>query len=196
MIAAILLAAGASRRFGRDNKLLAPAPGGPVLARALRLARAAPVARLILVTGHQHVRVAGAARRIDRRVVVVRARRHARGMGESLAAGARALWRRETRAFLFLADMGALDPRLAGRLLRGGRGAQAVRPVARGRAGHPVLLGPALLATARTLGGEAGLQGAIGALGPRERRLVAADRRVLADADRPPLLRRKVPRLR
>jgi molybdenum cofactor cytidylyltransferase len=196
MRAAILLAAGSSRRFGRTaNKLLAPRPGGAMLDRALATARAAPAARLIVVTGQDAVRVARRAR--GPRTTIVHAGDHRRGLSASLRAGVRALRQCERAAFILLADMPWLDPCLAGRLARGWRpGLVAARPFARGRGGHPVLATRALLAQVAAARGDRGLAGLLDELPSPALGRLRADRRCLADADTPRALRARVPALR
>ena len=52
-IAAILLAAGASRRMGADNKLLLPIEGEPMIRRAARTLLASCATSVTVVTGHE-----------------------------------------------------------------------------------------------------------------------------------------------
>ena len=90
---AIVLAAGAGSRFG-GGKLLAPWMGGVLLDGALAAAFAAPVGRVIVVTGVDSEAVAAAARAFAQRtgeterLHVVHAEDHAQGMGASLRRGA------------------------------------------------------------------------------------------------------------
>ena len=193
MRVAILLAAGRSRRFGAANKLFARHRGSTLLAQAIAIARRAPVQRLIVVTGAQRARVGGAVNRIAPDARVIHARAHQEGMGASLRAAAHALRPIDREAFLFLADMPWLPADMAARLLGSGPGgAGIVRPAWRGRPGHPVLLrGCALAMLAQARGDE----------GPGRRdvactALLPADRRCIADVDRPGALRRPPPRLR
>lgn len=53
MITAIVLAAGASSRYGAENKLLQPFGGGSVLRTVVQCMRDGGVAHVIVVTGHQ-----------------------------------------------------------------------------------------------------------------------------------------------
>ncbi len=56
-IAAIVLAAGSSSRYGGANKLLLPFGDGVVVQRVVRTVKQTSVARILVVTGHQHVQV-------------------------------------------------------------------------------------------------------------------------------------------
>lgn len=178
----ILLAAGQSRRFGRANKLLSRWHGAPMLLHALRIARAASAARIILVTGHDRVRVALLARRTGGRFDPIHARDHASGIAASLRAGIAAMRRHERSAFILLADMPAIPPGLAARLVPRLRpGIAAVRPVHRGRPGHPVLVARPKPLTLRKLRGDRGLGSLIAARAVT----LAAPRGAVLDIDRP-----------
>ena len=188
MRVAVVLAAGSSRRWGAGNKLLERRGGATMLARTLRIAAGAPVQRIVVVIGWQGDRVARETRRRAPRATIVRARDHREGLGASLSAAARTLRAIDRAVLLFLADMPWIDPRIAARLLR--VPGAIVRPAWRGRPGHPVLLrGAGILALADARGDH----------GPG-RRLpavsVAADRRCVADHDRPSHRRTSPPRLR
>ncbi|WP_019833437.1 nucleotidyltransferase family protein [Sphingomonas sp. PR090111-T3T-6A] len=193
MRVAILLAAGASRRFGAPNKLFARIGGETLLARAIRIARATPARRLIVVTGAQNLRVSAEVRRADRRAIILHAAGYREGLGASLRAASGALRPIDREALVFLADMPWLAEDQARHLLRrAAQGDDIVRPAYRGRPGHPVLLRGAALASLETARGD---QGPGRALGLRAR-MVPADRRCVADVDRPGALTRRVPRLR
>ncbi|MET0268801.1 MAG: nucleotidyltransferase family protein [Sphingomonas sp.] len=139
MRVAILLAAGRSRRFVGANKLLARVGGAAIVTHAVRVARAAPVARVIVVTGHDHVRVARAVR--GPRVRVVHARAHRAGVSASLRAGITALWPVERAIYVFLGDMPTVPPSLVRRQARAlVPGVAAVRTRGRAGPGNPVLL--------------------------------------------------------
>lgn len=135
MRVAIVLAAGASRRFGRGNKLLAHLWGRPLLLHALDRARASGARRIIVVTGSDRGRVTRLLR-TERgiRPTVVRAVDHAEGMGASLRAGLAAMRPIEREALIFLGDMPLA---IAPRRLRLRAGIDALRPEGRG---HPMLV--------------------------------------------------------
>ncbi|MFS0735663.1 nucleotidyltransferase family protein [Sphingomonas sp. 1P06PA] len=161
---AIVLAAGSSRRFGRANKLLSRWRGAPLLLQALRIAHAAPAARVILVTGHDRLRISALARRGRRPIDLVHARDHRSGIAASLRAGLAAMRRHERSAFIVLGDMPAVPPAVATRLVPRLRpGFAAARPIHRGQPGHPVLLARPSALTLRKLRGDRGFGALIGA---------------------------------
>ncbi|MDD9879126.1 MAG: NTP transferase domain-containing protein, partial [Magnetovibrio sp.] len=65
-VAAIVLAAGLSRRAGIRNKLLAPVGGKPMVRRSTEAVLASGAAPVFVVTGHQAAAVATAHHRCDR----------------------------------------------------------------------------------------------------------------------------------
>jgi len=156
MRAAIVLAAGASRRFGRSDKLRARLGGVPLLDHAIRHALASGAKRVIVVTSH-----GGAGRGMGRTIHRVRAARHREGLSASLAAGLAALRPIEREVLIFLGDMPfAAMPR--GMRLR--PGFDAVRPVVVGKPGHPMLVRVSA-ARAAAGGGDSGLAGRLGQIG-------------------------------
>ena len=161
MRAVILLAAGRSRRFRKANKLLAPHRGRPLIDHALAAARAAPVARVIVVVGHDRARIVRHIRGI--RTTIVFARDHREGLGASLRAGLKALRCNERDLFVFLGDMPTVPLGLTGRLARALRpGLDAVRPRGQAGPGHPVLLRRPDRDTIDRLCGDSGLAALIG----------------------------------
>lgn len=178
MRAAIVLAAGRSRRFGAVNKLLIPFRGRPLMHHALAAACAAPVGRVLLVTGADP-RVARCARAFGNpRVSIVGAVSSSRRR-DSLASALRSLRPRESEAIVFLADMPFVAPWLACRLAnRVTPEWDAVRPVWRGQPGHPVLLRDPAAALARVGQGRAPFD-------PASAQTVGASRCCVIDIDRP-----------
>jgi molybdenum cofactor cytidylyltransferase len=147
MRAAILLAAGASRRFGHRNKLEERLGTRSLLDHALANARASGACRVILVSNRRR-RTIG--------VTHVRICRACDGLSASLAAGLAALRPIEREALIFLADMPfARAPRL-----RLSPHAEAARPQFEGRPGHPVLV-RVQSARRRLVTGDRGLTGAL-----------------------------------
>jgi molybdenum cofactor cytidylyltransferase len=180
MRAAILLAAGSSRRFGRGDKLLARLGGRPVLFHALDRAVESGATRVIVVIPSHGGRIGRSIRRGGGIVPVV-ARRHRDGLAESLKAGLHALRPIEREILIFLGDMPfAAAPR--GMRLRAGQ--DAVRPVYRGEPGHPLLVRTAVARSIR-LNGDQGLAGKLASVGR-----IGGGVGNLIDIDTPAALRR------
>lgn len=188
---AIVLAAGAGRRFG-GRKLLAPFGGGPLIEGALRAAFASPASTIILVTGSDAEEVAAVARAFAERegqgarLRIVHAADHAEGMGASLRAGAGALPADTAGTFVLLGDMPKVPVAILPRLVEAMEaGAAAAAPVCGGRRGHPVLFGAGLLDHLRQAAGDEGARTALAGLGPRLALVETNDDGVLFDVDRP-----------
>ena len=186
---AVVLAAGAGRRFG-GGKLLAPWAGGALLDGALAAAFAAPVRRVIVVTGTAAAQVEAVVRDFAAqtgaadRLLVVHADDHEEGMGASLRRAAAELPADCAGAFVFLGDM----PRVPHAVLEGlaqavRAGAPAAAPVFEGRRGHPALIGKVLLPQLRALTGDAGARAILKDLGGALALVTAPDDGVLFDVD-------------
>lgn len=187
---AIVLAAGAGSRFG-GGKLLAPFGDGVLLDGALAAAFAAPMSRVILVTGAQAQGVEAAARAYalrvgEDRLLIVHAEDHAEGMGASLRRAARDLSADCAGVFVFLGDMPRVPAAVLAPLAAAVRaGAPAAAPVFNGQRGHPALIGAGLLPHLATLRGDAGARAILKDLGPRLALVETADDGVLFDVDTP-----------
>ena len=146
---AVVLAAGAARRFGGD-KLSALLDGEPVLHHAIRAARAAPVARVIVVAkaGTDSGEWPGAPE-VERMTIASEA------LSTSLQAGLAAAGDM-AGAFVFLGDMPRVPHDMAGKLAAALGGNYAAVPVCKGQAGHPVLLSARSFADVATITGDKG----------------------------------------
>jgi molybdenum cofactor cytidylyltransferase len=143
-VAAIVLAAGRSRRFGEANKLLAELEGEPMVRRVIRTVLASGAAPVLLVTGHEAAAVSAALTGLA--VHIVQNPRYHEGMGTSVAAGFDALSSLAVDArgaLVVLADMPDVDEGLLGRLIEAflaDGGTRITFPVDRdGRQRNPVL---------------------------------------------------------
>lgn len=156
MIAAIVLAAGASTRMGRPKQLL-PLRGGTVLATVVARLLAAPVDRVVVVLGREAEAIRrGAGLPSDARLTVVVNESWPEGMGSSLRRGVEACAEADA-VVIALGDQPGLEPRVVKRLVAAfRRGRHLAVPVEGERRGHPVLFGrplfPALLALRGDLG--------------------------------------------
>lgn len=102
-VGAVLLAAGQSRRMGRENKMLVEIDGAPMVlhaARALIASRAAPV---VVVLGHEAESVEAALTGLD--VIFVGNPDYADGLSTSLRTGLSALPNEAPGAIIALGDM-------------------------------------------------------------------------------------------
>lgn len=176
-LVAVVLAAGRATRFGGD-KLSATLDGEPLLFHAIRAARAAPVARVIVVarpgleTGDWP----------DAPPVEV-VRLESAALSDTLKAGIPAAGG-TAGAFVFLGDMPRIPHGLAARLAAAIGPAYAAMPRHEGKPGHPVLLSARAFADIAALTGDEGA----GRLLRRHGDVVfdeCTDPAILFDVDRP-----------
>jgi molybdenum cofactor cytidylyltransferase len=156
-VAAIVLAAGRSTRFGEANKLLAEIGGKPMVARAAALALASRARPVIVVTGFEAERVATALK--DLGVEIAHNPDFAQGIGTSLRAGLRAVPRASDGALILLGDMPRVDASVLDALLAAfaANGAESICvPVHAGRRGNPVLWARAYFPEMMRLSGDRG----------------------------------------
>ena len=169
-LATVILAAGASTRFGRP-KQLEPVAGEPLLLHALRVAAGLPGPVYVVVGAHYEAVMAlldrllsGAAAQLRGRVHVVHNEVWAQGQSSSLHASVRALPSHVDAAIWMPVDQPYLDAALPARLAAAWRlGADLVAPVADGEVrGAPALFDrsrwPALLQVEGDAGGRAVLR--------------------------------------
>lgn len=176
-LVAVILAAGLSTRFGGD-KLSALLDGEPLLFHAIRAARAAPVASVIVVArpGLETGYWPGPPS-----VEVVRLESTA--LSDTLKAGIAAAGD-ASGAFVFLGDMPRIPHGLAARLVAVIGPAYAAMPRHEGKPGHPVLLSARAFADIAVLTGDEGA----GRLLRRNGDVVfddCPDPAILFDVDRP-----------
>lgn len=193
MIGAVVLAAGASRRFGRRPKMLAPLRGAPLLAHALTSLADAQLCPIVVVTGASGVRVERVARRYastSTRLRTVHNAEYCQGMASSLRLGLRALPDSCAAALICLGDMPSIDARLIRRLRSAWHaGLDYARPIHAGTGGHPVLISRRLFAHIDQLRGDRGARAVFDQVPAARRRLIDAGPGVLADIDTPAALR-------
>ncbi|MCW5715881.1 MAG: XdhC family protein [Bauldia sp.] len=186
-IAAIVLAAGASRRMGR-NKLVEPVGGTPMVARAVDAALASVARPVVVVTGHEPGRVAAALG--GRSVTLAHNTAFATGIASSIRTGIEALPDGVDGAVIVLADMPFLTGAAIDRLIAAfdpAAGRSICVPSRDGRRGNPVLWGRAFFAELSALAGDSGgrqlFERHAGAMAE-----VAVESGVLEDVDTPEAL--------
>jgi molybdenum cofactor cytidylyltransferase len=188
-VACVLLAAGRSRRYGRDNKLLAPFCGQPLLWWALDAACGARARPIVIVTGHERARIERCLQhyRHSRRRFphwTLAFNRHFRqGLASSLQTGLSRLPAEIDGAIVLLGDMPGITPRLIDALCAALRpGDDAVVPMTRGLRGNPVLLGQPLFEGVMQLTGDQGARRLLAS--SQKLRKLATDEAVAVDIDR------------
>ena len=162
-IAALLLAAGQSRRMGPVNKLLADVGGEPMARRAARALLASKAMRPLVVTGHEAARVRAALDGLD--VGFVHNPDYADGLSASLRRGLAALGDDCDGALVCLADMPGVRAADIDRTIAAFdtlEGRAIVAPTCRGKRGNPVLWGARFFAQMAAVSGDVGARHLIG----------------------------------
>ena len=158
-VAGIILAAGASRRMGSVNKLLASIAGKPLVRHAVESFVATSLSPIIVVVGYESDKVAAALEGLP--VQLVFNPEHATGQGSSVGVGVEALDNNVTDAMIGLGDMPLLPSTLLDSLIHTHVGHEGhVRnitiPVFEGQRGNPVLWGKTFFPELITLAGDRG----------------------------------------
>lgn len=191
-VAALVLAAGLSRRMGPVNKLLAgDAAGRPMIARTVDHVLASRAEPVIVVTGHERERVEAAL--AGRPVRFVHAPDHAEGLSASLRAGLGAVPEECEGVLVCLGDMPLVGPGTLDRILDGfdpAAGRSVVQPVHEGQPGNPVLWGREFFAEIGALCGDRGARGLLARHAARLAAVPVTEDSVLRDFDTPEALAR------
>jgi molybdenum cofactor cytidylyltransferase len=157
-IAGILLAAGSSRRFGADNKLLADVGGVPLVRHSAEALCASRVSDVIVVTGPDRDRIEQVLSGLDVRFVHNSA--FADGIGGSIATGVATQPPGHRGVAVVQGDMPALTSGLIDRLLdaflAGGGDRVAFPVIAGGSQRNPVVWPASAFAELRELVGDKG----------------------------------------
>ncbi len=162
-IAALILAAGQSRRMGAANKLLAEIDGKAMLARVVEAIQASQISQILAVTGHQADDVAAALAALD--VGSVHNPNYADGLSTSLQAGVAALGDDIDGVMVLLGDMPRITPGHINRLIAAFNpveGRAICVPTYQGKRGNPVLFAARFFAEMTTVGGDSGAKHLIG----------------------------------
>jgi molybdenum cofactor cytidylyltransferase len=183
---ALILAAGAGRRFGaneRGGKLLADLRGVPVVRRVAERVLGAGFAEMVVVTGAGGASLRSGLEGLSCRFVD--ASDWAEGMAASLRAGIAALAADAPGACVFLGDMPLVPVGLCADLIAAAETAgYAARPRHAGKPGHPVAFTRAALADLMMLEGDKGATALLAGRGDVAY-LDTADSGVLFDIDTP-----------
>jgi len=184
MIVAIVLAAGASTRMGRQKLLLPMADRRPLVRVAVEQVLAAGIDDTVVVLGREAEAVARTLVGLPVRTVVNP--RYAEGQSTSVRAGIDALPAGTEAAVIALGDQPLPDPGVIRRLVAAFRTTRQpiVVPVYRDGRGNPVLFAATLFAELRAVTGDRGGREVI-AQDPGRVAEVALDAAMPADIDTP-----------
>lgn len=160
MIAAVVLAAGASRRFG-SQKLLAGLRGKPVVRWSVEHVLEAQPDEVIVVVGNEGEAVCAALEGLA--VRTVRNARWAEGIGSSLRVGIDAAGTDADSVMIVLGDQPGVEARVIASLLNAhAEGSKAiVVPSYRGERGHPVIFAASLFPELLEIDGDRGARDVI-----------------------------------
>jgi molybdenum cofactor cytidylyltransferase len=156
-VAALILAAGQSRRMGRKNKLLARFDGEQLIRRSVRAALASKASPVIVVTGHMEGEIRAALDGLD--VTFAHNADFAEGLSSSLKRGMGEVPGDASGALVMLADMPGIDADALNRLLDAfdpQAGRAIILPTAAGKRGNPVIWARDYFAELQSLSGDTG----------------------------------------
>ncbi len=188
-IAALVLAAGQSRRMGPENKLLILLDGKPMVRHVTEMALASAARPVIVVTGHQPDAVRAALDGLD--VRFVENPDYADGLSSSLKTGLAAVPETADGAVVCLGDMPGVAPAVVDRLIAGFNpveGRAILAPIRGGRRGNPVLWARRFFGELMGLSGDTGAKHLIGNYSEFLTEIEAGDDGVLMDLDTPAAL--------
>ena len=184
-VAALVLAAGRSRRMAPLNKLLVTDDrGAPMIARVVDNVLSSHARPVIVVTGHERERVEEAL--ANRPVLVSHAEDFASGLSASLKAGLASLPPDVDGVIVCLGDMPLVSPQMIDRLLAAfdpEEGRAIVMPTYRGKQGNPMLWSREFLPDMLKLTGDVGARHLAAKHADRMVEVEMADDAVLRDFD-------------
>jgi molybdenum cofactor cytidylyltransferase len=162
-VAALVLAAGQSRRMGARNKLLEEVDGSVMVRRAAENVLTSQAGPVVVVTGHEAERVRAALSDLD--VVFAHNPDYAEGLSTSLRAGLGKLDAAVDGALVCLGDMPQVGAEQLDALIAAFdpvEGRSICVPVVGGKRGNPVLWGAEFFAQMGGVAGDVGARHLIG----------------------------------
>jgi len=192
-VAALVLAAGLSRRMGTLNKLLITIDGKPMLRHVADAAAASEARPLIVVTGHEREKVEAALAGLEPAPRFVFNPDAAAGLSTSLKCGLAALPPETDGAVVCLGDMPRVTPAAIDALIAAFNpveGRAICVPVRGGKRGNPVLLARSLFAELAGISGDVGARDLVAAHPELVAEVEVENEGVLIDIDTPQALAR------
>ena len=188
-IAALVLAAGQSRRMGAINKMLVEADGAPMIVRTLDAVAASAAGPCVVVTGHAPDEVKASLAGHD--VTFRHNPDYAEGLSTSLRVGLDALPDDIDGVVICLGDMPAVNAGHIDKLIAAfdvEEGRAICVPTYLGKRGNPVLWAAALFDDMRKVAGDVGARHLIGEHADVVCEVAVDDDAVLLDLDTPEAL--------
>ena len=188
-IAAIVLAAGQSRRMGNVNKLLAPVDGKPMVCHVLESVLASQARPVVVVTGHDYAAVEAVLP--QQGFSLTHNPDYASGLSSSLRRGLAALPENIDGALVCLGDMPRIAPAVVNRLIAAFNpleGRAICVPTWQGKRGNPVLFARRFFAEMQEVAGDTGARALIGEHAEVVCEVPMDDGAVLLDIDTPEAL--------
>ena len=158
-IAALVLAAGKSERFG-GQKLCEPLDGEPMIRKVVRQALESKLDSVCVVVGHEAARVRECIDILKSHtaLMTIENKSFAEGMGRSISEGISAVSQWADAVMIILADMPGIDTDLIDAVIDAYKkcNARLCYPVAGGRPGHPVIFRKDFFPALMKLAGDEG----------------------------------------
>lgn len=183
-IAAIILAAGSSRRMGEQNKLLSPVKGVPMVVRVVNAALASEVESITLVTGHEAQKLEGVL--AGRHLKFVHNPDYASGIASSVRTGIASLSDEVDGAIVLLGDMPFVTKSQINELIAEFDPVlerDIVMPVKDGRRGNPVLWSRHYFSAMEKLTGDTGAKSILKEYAANVWEVPISDESIFADID-------------
>ncbi|WP_119165402.1 NTP transferase domain-containing protein [Algihabitans albus] len=190
-IAALVLAAGQSRRYGRENKLLAEMDGLPLVRYTVAAAQASQADPVLLVTGHARESVEAAV--AETAVALLHNADYAQGLSTSLRRGLAGLPDDIDGVVVLLGDMPKVDAKTIDKLIAAFdplEGRAICIPTSQGKRGNPVLFARRFFAEAMEIAGDVGAKPLIADHADQVAEVPVDGEAVLLDVDTPAALAR------
>ncbi|HLI11915.1 MAG TPA: molybdopterin-binding/glycosyltransferase family 2 protein [Alphaproteobacteria bacterium] len=185
-IAALILAAGLSRRMGRANKLLAEIEGAPMVARVADAALGSRAQIVLVVTGHEAERVRGALP--NEKLHFIHNPDYQEGLASSVRAGLSALPADVDGVLVCLGDMPRIRSNHLNQIISAFNpleGRAICVPTFKGKRGNPVLLSRRFFPEMQRMKGDTGARQLIGQHHDLVAEVEMKDDAVLVDVDSP-----------
>ena len=155
MIAAILLAAGQSKRMAGENKLTKEIQGTPLIKHSVKNILASSIDELIVVLGHQKETI---EKLIDKnkKIKFVFNKDFESGIASSIKTGLNNLSEKTEAFFICLGDMPMVNPNIYNQLIKSINKREIIVPTYKGQQGNPVLFAKSMKEKIINISGDVG----------------------------------------